>query len=185
MESSEKRRFVDNWLDEALRQRGAIEPRPGLAGRIMANLRAESQRVTRTARWWQLVALAAVALVIAAAMLMSLERSRTPKLAVGHPDVPQRVPPEAHGSLPAPVAKIAGRHKFRNAMPQRQEQFPSPQPLSEQEKMLARYVRQFPRDAALLAEARAEFFKIERTEQGIPEQDALPTSDQLSNQPNP
>jgi hypothetical protein len=39
------------------------------------------------------------------------------------------------------------------------DQFPSPQPLSEQELALARYVHDFPREATLIALAQAEHEK--------------------------
>jgi hypothetical protein len=41
------------------------------------------------------------------------------------------------------------------------ERFPAPEPLSEQEKLLARFVEDDPQEAALVAEARAEQFKLE------------------------
>jgi hypothetical protein len=45
------------------------------------------------------------------------------------------------------------------------EQFPSPQPMSEQEKILASYVAQYPEHAALIAEARSEALKKDRREE--------------------
>jgi hypothetical protein len=45
------------------------------------------------------------------------------------------------------------------------DQFPSPQPLSEQEKILASYVNQFPDHAALLAQARMEMLRRDREEE--------------------
>jgi hypothetical protein len=41
----------------------------------------------------------------------------------------------------------------------RLEQFPSPAPLSEQEEMLVRYIRERPHEAALIARAQAELLK--------------------------
>jgi hypothetical protein len=38
----------------------------------------------------------------------------------------------------------------------RRDQFPSPRPLSEEEKLLVRYVQNFPRDAVMIAQAQAE-----------------------------
>lgn len=181
MESDEKNRFVDDWLGEALRQQGAIEPRPGLESRILANLRAENHRTAQNTRWWPVLAAAAIALAIAAAIWMDTGRRRTPNLAVSHPDVPQAVRPQAHGNAPPLVAKLAGRHKARKAMPSRLEQFPSPQPLSEQEKMLATYVQQFRHEALLIAEAQTELFEREMPDQQIPKI-GIPAN---SDQPNP
>ena len=45
------------------------------------------------------------------------------------------------------------------------EQFPSPQPLSEQEKILARYVNTYPEHAALIAQARTEELRRDSAEE--------------------
>ncbi|MGD0417120.1 MAG: hypothetical protein ABSA80_17310 [Terriglobales bacterium] len=44
-------------------------------------------------------------------------------------------------------------------------QFPSPQPLSEQERILASYVALYPETAALVAQARAEALQRDREEE--------------------
>jgi hypothetical protein len=44
------------------------------------------------------------------------------------------------------------------------EQFPSPRPLSEQEIMLARFVEQFPREAAMIARAQTKLLAQEEEE---------------------
>ena len=48
------------------------------------------------------------------------------------------------------------------------EQFPSPSPMNEQEKMLARYVRKFPQRAALVARAQTELQKRDQREMTAP-----------------
>jgi len=45
------------------------------------------------------------------------------------------------------------------------EQFPSPQPLSEQEQILMSYVAKYPEKAALIAQARAEALQRDREEE--------------------
>jgi len=45
------------------------------------------------------------------------------------------------------------------------DQFPSRQPLSEQEKMLMRYVAEYPSEATLVAKLRAEDLRREREEE--------------------
>jgi hypothetical protein len=182
MKPDERDRFIDTWLDDALRVHGAIEPRPGLEGRILANLRAESPRTARIGRWWPVLATAPAIVLIAGAIFMSRQHRHAPSIVVNHPSVPQSVRPDAHGSAPTLAAKVTRPHAIRKVgVSHRLEQFPSPQPLSEQERILARYVEQFPRDAALMAEARTEFFKQEMIEQEIPKQEIPPISDQ----PNP
>lgn len=181
MEPDEQNPFVDTWLDEALRQHGAIEPRRGLEDRILAHLRAESHRTVRTARWWPVLATAAAVLLVTA-VFMSTQHHRSPGVVVSHPAIPQSLHRDDLGNTSPLVAKVTRRHALRNTgTPQRQEQFPSPQPLSEQERILARYVEQFPRDAALIAQAQTELFQQEMPEQEIPGEEIPPISDQ----PNP
>jgi hypothetical protein len=82
-----------------------------------------------------------------------------------------------------PAAKLAEGSQPRNAVPRptrrvhdvaeiqvpkalpKLDQFPSPQPLSEQEKLLASYVAVYPKQAALLAKLRTEELERERIEQ--------------------
>jgi hypothetical protein len=45
------------------------------------------------------------------------------------------------------------------------DQFPSPQPLSKQEKILANYVTEYPEHAALIAEARMEMLRRDQEEE--------------------
>jgi hypothetical protein len=45
------------------------------------------------------------------------------------------------------------------------DQFPSPQPLSEQEKILASYVQEYPENAVLLARARTEALRKDQLEE--------------------
>lgn len=52
--------------------------------------------------------------------------------------------------------------------PPKLEQFPSPIPLNEQEKMLARYVQEFPRKAALVARAQTDLRKRDEREMAAP-----------------
>jgi hypothetical protein len=48
------------------------------------------------------------------------------------------------------------------------EQFPSPTPLNEQEKMLARYVEEFPQKAVLVARAQTDLQKQNQREMAAP-----------------
>jgi hypothetical protein len=50
----------------------------------------------------------------------------------------------------------------------RREQFPTPQPLSQQEAMLARYIEQFPREASLMAQAQTQLTRQEMIERETP-----------------
>jgi hypothetical protein len=162
---------LNNALDAALTQYAAVEPRAGLEERILANL--ETGRFP-VVRWWGWAAAAAFAAAIVFVALALVWRSgpRPSTLARHTPPVTQT--PEHSGtttpqngraeplrsSHPASVRKST-THSLTQwpataaAVP-RLDQFPSPQPLSEQEKILASYVVSYPQHAALLALAHAE-----------------------------
>ena len=90
--------MVDAWIDASLNQYGEAEPRPGLEGRVWANVRAERRR--------------------------RLERGRRS------------------------TAAAADEPKL--------EQFPSPRPLSTQERLLLLYLRETPQQEVLSAASSAE-----------------------------
>ena len=78
------------------------------------------------------------------------------------PEVSQKLvpvkPQETGGRRVQPMAKARSQPGEKNEKPTtpRLDQFPSPRPLSEQEQMLARYVREFPQEAVLVARAQTE-----------------------------
>ena len=181
MDPIEREREVERWLDAALTQYAKAEPRAGLEGRVLAGLRAERSRLaSRRRRWWGAVAaVAAMAAIAVAVWVGQATRARTPAgvgaAAIRRNDVtPDR--PAVH-SVPQPpaghVAKNASRRPpiqrvTRTPEVARLEQFPAPAPLSEQEKLLARYVREFPHRATLMARAQTEFRKQDELEMAAP-----------------
>lgn len=158
---------LDRVLDSALAMYATIKSRPGLEERILANLPAEHSAARRT--WWVWALVGALALLI---VVLALRSSRA-------------VPPEVAKQRPAPeVAKpVADRNLGGSTQPIRQvrrnqaakwqplpanpklDQFPSPQPLSQQEQILAMYINQNPEYAALIAEARMETLRQQEAEQ--------------------
>lgn len=165
METNRQNRLSEEWFDKALRQYGAVEPRPGLETRVLANLRAESLHVPRRGVWWLGLATVAAVLLIAADLFTMRDRQYvTLPVARVVPVAPQvqRVtqivslqrPSRPHGTMPS-------------RQPPRLDQFPSPQPLSEQEEALEQYVEQFPREAVLVANAQTELLRNEEAEQQI------------------
>lgn len=65
MENNERDRKLDQWLDEALSQYSAAEPRLGLERRVLASVQAEEHTQTGRKRWWRwMPALAAIAAVL-------------------------------------------------------------------------------------------------------------------------
>ena len=154
---------LDAGLDAALAKYAAVEPRAGLEERVLANLRAERARAPERS-WWRW-GFAAATLVIGAALAW---RTAKPSHSVlvnrpaetqpaatqasqtanaGGEVVPVRVPPMREQSRRPISTKLAADPKL--------DVFPSPRPLSEEEFALARYVRNFPSDAKLVAQAQA------------------------------
>jgi len=166
-------RRLEEWLDGALKRYGEGEPRLGLENRILARLHAEPARRSRW--WWPILAATA-----AAALIAGIRVSEDLK------EVP--APPSAKAvSAPAIsktrdekqiAIKVGRRHERQisareltksveptQAPPVKTDQFPSPAPLSEQEKMLARYVREHYEQAVLIARAQTELRKRDALEE--------------------
>lgn len=172
-----KRDDLDRTLDAALAKYASAEPREGLEERVLANLRAADRQSARSVWWnWRFAAITAFLLIAAALIWRWNQPMQTP--ATNHPSVlPSTVkqgpvePDLAHRDRDnAPPRSLPRRTARRQ--PQREtvatnpklDVFPSPLPLSEQEKILASYVSQYPRHAALVAEARMDDLRQETEE---------------------
>ena len=167
MKSNEKWKTDDDFdraLDEVLAQYASVEPRAGLEERILRNMR--SAAVTADARpgWTSSMAAAlAVVLMIAALLVWWRHQSSPPPAVVDRPPV-REAPMDSYlaNRETSQAAKKKPLHRTRGPRPQHEtvasgpklDVFPSPLPLSEQEKLLAIYVGQDPEHAALVAEAR-------------------------------
>jgi hypothetical protein len=159
---------IDDMLDSLLAKYSSAEPRPGLENRILANLKlanprdAESREASRG--WWGfkwLWAGAALAALIVAGVLIGGKRHGAPPsntMVQTRQPVPQ---PAVKSSLPSTVGAtppIHHRHKALAPGPQqnaglawsqRPAVFPTPTPLSEQERMLLQYYSGTPREEVI------------------------------------
>lgn len=82
MENNERDRKLDQWLDEALSQYSAAEPRLGLEQRVLASVRAEERAQTGRRSWWRwMPAFAAIAavLIVMVAVRPYWEQKEAPK----------------------------------------------------------------------------------------------------------
>lgn len=158
---------LDRELDAALAKYAAVKPRVGFEERVLANLRAEKSQVPVRA-WWRWGAAVAV-LVLTVALLWRWERPSHPIVLVrptnttrGSQEQPRQVVSNGGESGVHSQTSNPTRKKIRRGSPvvvavgPKLDQFPSPQPLSEQELALARYVREFPQEANLIATAQVE-----------------------------
>ena len=165
---------LDRTLDVALSKYTSVEPREGLEERIMANLRAADTRSAQSAWWnWRFAVLAVVLAIAAVAVWQWNKPTQTP--IANHPSTLRQAPvgPDlAHrdGNSAQPIKSARWRrprhrpqHETVAASP-KLDVFPSPLPLSEQEKILSTYVSQYPEHAALVAEARMDDLRQETEE---------------------
>jgi hypothetical protein len=161
----------DRQLDAVLSKLATVEPNAGLEDRIFANLRIRQKETTKRS-WWRWPAVAALAAVIVVTVSLVWRSGKpTPVITTQHPLVTTQtrehagaqvankgvsgpIPPHETGSqrtlkpyaVSPPVVVVVHAPKL--------DQFPSPQPLSEQEKILAGYVTEHRRQAILVARAR-------------------------------
>jgi hypothetical protein len=184
MEPNQQEPLIDDWLDAALKQRGTAEPRPGLPDRVLARLRSEGSRMPAPAWSWRPAWIAlAVTVLIGGALFLARrsESNRQVATATGAPAKPgtltslqsrdSQTGAKALPSVHHQQVRVPG-HVVETAVVAlpKLEQFPSPQPLSEQERLLVRCVQQFPREATLMARAQTELFKqeaIDRQQAGL------------------
>jgi hypothetical protein len=182
MDPIDQERDVDQWLESALGQYAKAEPSAGLESRVLANLRGERNRMAAQRRWWWAAGMAVAAAAIVAAMWVGqtgIGKSRaktagsstTTQLAQGgasrRATPPLQVP---HARREAAGPRLGARPIRHLAIlePPKLEKFPSPAPLNDQEKMLARYVEEFPQRAALIARAQADLRKRDEREMAAP-----------------
>lgn len=158
MDDTKPEQFAENLLDAALAYYQHVESRPDLEERVLASLRAE-RRPRAWCGWnWRLAAtVAAVTLLAATAHWMPRRPARLsgprPVTAVADTRTPAPVPAPAFNSRQSALPHLpggTGLRDIRKAASRRTEPeprmsvFPSPAPLSAQEKLLVRYVRENP-----------------------------------------
>jgi hypothetical protein len=184
----------DRELDAALARYVAVEPRTGLEERVLSNLCAERQRSIPNS-WWQWPAVAAfTALLLITGFVAWQSTWRSPRPVQNVANHSLMIPTIANEGVPsAPQGGVVvrpsrkSRHGAQlNASSRRHpapifgsaprlDQFPSPQPLSEQEAILARYVTKYPEHAALIAQARTDELQRDSAEEaGAPASESFP-----------
>jgi hypothetical protein len=171
---------LNRELDTSLAKFATVEPRAGLEERILANLLIERQRAA-VHSWWRWPAVAALAAVIVIAVFMAWKPEK-PKQEVATQHAPTATQSTEHGG-PQVLTNSKnssirphqqpGRRPKPNAFDEsavvasapKLDQFPSPQPLSEQERMLTDYVAEHHQQAVLIAQARMVELKQDLAEE--------------------
>jgi hypothetical protein len=150
MHDKQSDRFVDELLDASLKQFRGDEPCPGLEGRILATVRAREEAVRRGIwTWVWALGAAAGALAVAIVVVSLAHRQRVPipattspaaPLAATKPAAPLIGPQEV---LPTP--RLTQRAARVRVAARRPDVFPTPVPLTEQEKLLLAFVQAVPK----------------------------------------
>ena len=167
MSDREKNDHLDELLDSALAQYSSAEPRPGLETRILAHVREAGAAVASPARHWRwLWAGAMAAIAVATFVLLAGRHSHLPmpgNKVVQVPQAPVQVSPTHQSGAPAIVThvpkhgrKVAVSPHFETARLMREQRpsvFPTPTPLSEQEKLALAYAARASKDE-LMAQIR-------------------------------
>ena len=167
---------LDDQLDAALAKYAAVEPRTGLEERILANLKSQPNSSTGMSGWrWAVVA---ATLLVTSLLLWRIQEPK-PQHIVRRPAssqekvLPQAVAKITSPSSTRPIARavlrkarkpVSTRPALAQAVP-KLDQFPAPQPLSEQEKILMSYISHSRDQAVLVARARTEALKKDREEE--------------------
>jgi len=196
MELKEQR--LDELLDRALKNYGAVEPRIGLEGRVLARLQAEREKGGDAWQW--VLATTAVAAALGIALFRSVPPRPAPAplpavASVAHrpmvgslrPPVVSQSTPKPHPLSPGyPAVRASARPLEPNAIVEtlpKRDRFPTPEPLSDQEQMLAIYVQQFHREATLMARAQTRLLEQEMGERELPATGGATSRDPSEEQP--
>ena len=185
--AQEPEQELGRWIDDALSPYGKAEPRPGLEGRVLARLAEARRESSRTRRWWGALAFSAAAvLALVIAWQQRTKPSHLPanpiasvattpptgEHAAGNTRPPDKAAASARQNHPLAVARHSPNHRAPAVAATQSvaklDQFPAPQPLSEQEQLLARYVQEFPQKAALMARAQTDLRKQDALEMAAP-----------------
>jgi hypothetical protein len=175
---------LDARLDAALVWYAKAEPRAGLEGRVLARL-AETRRESNSGRrWWGALAFGMAAVLVIAGWVEQSHRGGLARIPAARVDLPSITEPRGeqahlHGSGSQVSALRQSVSAKRSALERhagrgqadrspKLEQFPSAAPLNEQEALLARYVREFPERATLVARAQTELRKQDELEMTAP-----------------
>lgn len=142
MDDKEKR-FADELLRAFLRHYASAEPRPGLEGRVLAGVRSRQQAARRRAVWAWAIGTAAMAAMVTLLVIHWPHRQPMPLPVTAK--APANVASPAVANIAPPVQPHSPRRPWRSPAPSmvdtRPQQFPTPRPLSEQEKLLLVYAQ--------------------------------------------
>jgi hypothetical protein len=161
-QEKDKRMQIDDMLDSLLANYSSAEPRPALETRILAKLREAEEKKASQGWWnfkWLWAGMVTAAIIVAAVLISGRHQIAPPtNVIVKTSPAPQ---PEIQAQAPSARQETARIHRRkpstvpaaqRNAtlaLNKRPAVFPTPTPLSEQEKLLLSYVAGTPREEVI------------------------------------
>jgi hypothetical protein len=163
MADQEKDKQMDEILDSLLANYSSAEPRPGLGTRILANLREAAEKKASQGSWdfrWIWAGAVTAAIVMAAVLISGRHRGAPPTNVIvktNQPAPQPQIQPHAPAA-PKETAKVYRRkpsviapiqQNATLALNKRPAVFPTPTPLSEQEKLLLSYLAGTPREEVI------------------------------------
>ena len=169
---------AEEWINGALAEYVKAEPRAGFDRRVLARLHAAQEQSRRNGWWRGVFAIGAAAMLLLTLLWLGYQNARqvseaqitkaAPKAT--EPDVEpkedesasERIGPSKRDQRE--LAKATIKNGFSRTLPPREAQFPAALPLNDQERMLARYVEDFPERAALVARAQTDLHKLNELE---------------------
>jgi len=141
-------KFLDELLNASVRHYSDEPPREGLEGRVLARLRSERAAKARRLWAWALAAGVAAIVVIIVGIALRKPVPVNPAITSQHVSAPQRTAENLPAGPAVALRTAPARHRSRPskreaqlAEPHWPEQFPTPAPPSEQERLLLAYTR--------------------------------------------
>ena len=162
-QEKDKQMQMDDMLDSLLANYSAAEPRPGLETRILANLRERPEKQTAQGWWnfkWLWAGMVAAAIIVAAVLIGGRRRIESSTNLTVKTTQPATQPIiQSHGPIaPKEMARFHRRkasavatvqQNAALALNKRPAIFPTPTPLSEQERLLLSYYSHTPREEVI------------------------------------
>ncbi|MGB9122104.1 MAG: hypothetical protein WCE73_15895 [Candidatus Angelobacter sp.] len=163
MADQERDKHIDEMLDSLLANYSSAEPRVGLETRILANLREAEEKKASQGWWnfkWLWAGMVTAAFIVAAVLISGRNRVEptTHVIVKTNQPAPQ---PEIQPHAPIARQETARVHRRKSstvptaqrnatlALSERPDVFPTPTPLSEQEKLLLSYLAGTPREEVI------------------------------------
>ncbi len=161
-QEKDKQMQIDEMLDSMLASYSSVEPRPGLETRILAHLRETSEKQTAQGWWnfrWLWAGMVTAAIIVGTMLISARHRVEPPT----HVTVKTTQPaPQLEIQPQAPIAPKETARIYRRkpratkppqnstlAVSQRPANFPTPAPLSEQDRLMFMYLKNTPHEVVI------------------------------------